>query len=83
MLFRSVRDPKTSKPSLSRVLGPEDRGRDVRLVQHLVMVVIDGYYGPQTTAAVKAWQAKRNLEADGYFGPRSCAAAGWIWKGTK
>ena len=66
--------------TLRRVLGaatPMMHGDDVRHVQRLVNAPADGWYGPVTTAHVKAWQHKHNLKADGVFGPASARAAGW------
>src|SRR5947208_239347 len=52
------------------------RGPAVRLVQQLVHVGVDGVYGPQTAAAVKAFQSAHGLTADGVIGPATWAALG-------
>lgn len=49
----------------------------VRRIQTSVGAKPDGYAGPGTLAAVKAWQASRGLVVDGIFGRASQAAAGW------
>lgn len=77
----NVRDPATGKPILRRMLSEGDDGPDVRLLQHLVNVRVDGDFGAKTHVAVLAWQRKNALEPDGVFGPASARAAGWIWKG--
>ena len=46
-------------------------------VQRTVGVKADGFAGPGTLAAVKAWQASKGLVADGIFGSMSQAVAGW------
>ena len=51
-------------------------GEDVRTVQYLVTAQghptgVDGNFGPQTKAAVQAFQASRGLGADGIVGPRT------------
>lgn len=38
--------------------------------------VVDGIYGPKTTAAVKYFQSKNNLVVDGIVGPKTAAAIG-------
>src|SRR6516225_5283537 len=50
------------------------KGEDVRTVQYLVTAQghptgVDGDFGPQTKAAVQAFQTSRGLSADGIFGP--------------
>jgi len=49
-------------------------GHPVRTLQHLLRarghgVVVDGAFGPNTLAAVKAFQTSRGLTADGVVGP--------------
>lgn len=63
--------PRTLRPA-----DPPMRGDDVRRVQDVVGVKVDGIYGPRTTAAVKAWQRAHELVADGIVGPLTRAAMG-------
>jgi peptidoglycan hydrolase-like protein with peptidoglycan-binding domain len=65
-----------------RYEAPFLRGDDVRAVQHLVGVAIDGVYGPLTARGVRLWQLAHRLRADGIFGPASANAAGWAWAGA-
>lgn len=61
---------------------PNMYGDDVRQVQRVVFpgssAKIDGYYGPATETAVKAWQGKHmgKNEADGKVGPLTRKAMG-------
>jgi hypothetical protein len=49
-------------------------GWDVAVLQYLLRVpAIDGYYGPETVRAVKAWQRRMHLGADGIAGPETIA----------
>jgi peptidoglycan hydrolase-like protein with peptidoglycan-binding domain len=64
--------PRASAPSASRVraLGDRslrigDRGADVKQLQKLLSVTIDGWFGPQTRAAVKRDQRAAGLPANG------------------
>jgi peptidoglycan hydrolase-like protein with peptidoglycan-binding domain len=54
-------------------------GHPVKTLQHLLRarghnVVVDGEFGPNTLAAVKAFQTSRGLAADGIVGPITWAA---------
>lgn len=61
-------------------LRPGDRGENVRQLQGILRLAgyydgeIDGSYGPQTTGAVKAFQAANGLEEDGVAGPKTLEA---------
>lgn len=58
------------------------RGFLVERLQERLGVTADGAYGPGTAAAVKALQAKHNLEQTGRAGPREFDAAGLAWPGA-
>lgn len=45
------------------------RGELVKQVQAAVGVAVDGYFGPNTEAAVKVFQRNKGLTADGICGP--------------
>jgi peptidoglycan hydrolase-like protein with peptidoglycan-binding domain len=54
-------------------------GHPVKTLQYLLRarghsVAVDGVFGPNTEAAVKAFQASKGLTADGVVGPTSWAA---------
>jgi len=51
-----------------------DFGWDVSVLQYLLRLpAVDGFYGPETAAAVARWQRKLGLAVDGVAGPRSIA----------
>lgn len=50
------------------------KGEPVRRIQTAVGVKVDGYYGPDTVAKVKAYQRSHKLDADGIVGPDTWAA---------
>jgi peptidoglycan hydrolase-like protein with peptidoglycan-binding domain len=57
-----------------RMMKRGDFGWDVAVLQYLLRLpAIDGYYGPETVAAVAKWQRKLGLASDGIIGPRSIA----------
>lgn len=60
--------------SLTRYLGPGDQGDDVLQLQNalvklgLLTATPNGYYGPATTAAVKAYQSQKGIRQTGNVG---------------
>lgn len=50
------------------------RGNDVKKLQALLHIFIDGDFGPKTEAAMKQFQKANHLVADGICGPMSWAA---------
>lgn len=61
----------------SRVLTQGSTGSDVKFYQRLLNdlagqgLILDGYYGPTTTQAVRNWQSFFGLEADGILGGKT------------
>lgn len=57
-----------------------DKGENVKQLQRVLRLLghydgnVDGSYGPQTTKAVKAFQAANGLESDGVAGPKTLDA---------
>jgi peptidoglycan hydrolase-like protein with peptidoglycan-binding domain len=51
-------------------------GLDVAWVQGKLKIPADGVFGPQTTQAVKAFQAFAHLSVDGIVGPATWKALG-------
>ena len=75
--------PET-RPALRRVLRSQQpmlQGADVAMVQNLVRVKPDGWYGPDTVRAVKSFQKARGLVSDGIVGPTTATALGLLWLG--
>lgn len=71
---------KTVDANRFRVFGPGAKGDHVKWTQHRLGfrgTAVDGDYGPQTTAAVKALQAKYKLAADGFVGLDTFTPLGW------
>ena len=70
----------SSTADLSRfhVVRRGDQGTIVSWVQHRVATRVDGIFGPNTEAAVKAAQATYGLARDGIVGPDTFAALAWI-----
>jgi peptidoglycan hydrolase-like protein with peptidoglycan-binding domain len=66
--------PTTSEHQIQLQSGSE--GRQVRILQHALGITVDGVFGPQTEAAVKAFQASHGLQVDGVVGPQTSAALG-------
>jgi len=60
----------------TRTLSQGARGDDVRAMQQHLHVAADGIFGPNTRAAVVAFQRSKGLTADGICGPRTAAALG-------
>ena len=64
--------PTTASHRLILTSGSE--GRQVRLLQKALGVVVDGIFGPETEAAVRSFQASRDLTVDGVVGAQTSAA---------
>lgn len=72
-------DGLTTQPDPAYIAPPPTlrkgaSGEDVKQLQTLLGVAVDGEFGPKTEAAVKAAQAKNNLVPDGICGPMTWAA---------
>lgn len=82
--FDTLQPSRPSAEGATRVLGlrhPLLRGDDVGAVQNALvaaghMVEIDGVFGPETAAALKAFQNRHGLVVDGAAGPATRAALG-------
>jgi hypothetical protein len=65
--------PDASSPTPEKqqhsMLRRGSKGEEVRLLQSLLAVIVDGDFGPKTEAAVKAFQKGHGLVADGIVGP--------------
>ena len=67
--------PASGLPSwYTRMLQQGATGSDVRALQAELKVSADGIFGPNTKAAVVAFQRSKGLTADGIVGPRTAAA---------
>jgi peptidoglycan hydrolase-like protein with peptidoglycan-binding domain len=56
------------------VLKLGDQREEVRIVQGILGIKVDGIFGPATEAAVKKFQAANGVKADGIIGPATYAA---------
>lgn len=52
------------------------KGDDVRKLQRLLKINVDGIFGPVTAEAVREFQKIKGLEVDGVVGPKTWAALG-------
>lgn len=66
-------EPVTPAPVSRPLLQKGSKGAAVRELQKLLLITVDGGFGPKTQAAVKAFQKKHNLTADGVVGPYTWA----------
>jgi len=58
---------------ISRTLKIGMTGEDVKLLQTVLGVSVDGSFGPKTKSALIAFQIKKGLSPDGVFGPKTRA----------
>lgn len=65
--------PVSSKSSSTAVLGKNITSTPTAKIQSKLGISSDGQYGPQTTAAVKAYQKANGLTPDGIVGPQTLA----------
>ena len=68
--------PVTHVTRMLYLRNPYMQGADVAAVQRKVGVTADGWYGPNTTSKVRAWQGAHRLVADGVCGPLTLRAMG-------
>lgn len=61
-------------PAPRPTLAKGDKGEDVRDLQTLLCVQVDGRFGPMTEAGVIRFQQRVGLTADGVVGPKTWAA---------
>lgn len=61
-------------PASNRMLRQGDQGADVADVQRRLGIPADGIFGPQTDAAVRAFQSAHGLSVDGIVGPQTRGA---------
>lgn len=67
------------------VLQEGSIGAEVTDLQYILQArgfnpgIIDGEFGPKTTAAVRQYQRSKNLPVDGIVGELSWAAMGYAW----
>lgn len=52
------------------------KGDEVKTLQKLLKIDVDGDFGPKTETAVIAFQKSHGLDADGFAGPKTWAALG-------
>lgn len=65
---------RTSYPTVAYGSSRHDLVRLIQKDLHSRSVAVDGYFGPRTLAAVKAFQKAHHLVADGIVGPKTWAA---------
>lgn len=63
----------TSKPYPGTSLKRGSKGENVKAIQRILGVDVDGSFGAKTEAAVKAYQKKHGLQVDGRVGPETWA----------
>ncbi|MBL8953206.1 MAG: peptidoglycan-binding protein [Myxococcaceae bacterium] len=69
--------PPAPTPSAHPVLRIGARGEDVKVLQQLLIDAgfnpgpVDGWFGPKTQAAVRAFQQSRGITVDGWVGPQT------------
>ena len=64
----------TTSTSIRPEVKLNDVGSVVSELQHLLGVTVDGEFGPETDAAVRAYQATHGLDVDGDVGDQTWAA---------
>lgn len=69
--------PPIKKPGkIYRLTRPMMFGDHVKEIQKALLIEVDGWYGPKTANAVRAFQKNTNLVADGEVGPQTAAKLG-------
>ena len=65
-------DHQTKKEvKITRTLRKGMKGEDVKELQSLLFVIVDGVFGPLTEKSVKRFQEEKGLKVDGVVGPKT------------
>ena len=59
-----------------QTLKKGSKGEDVKKLQQLLKITVDGDFGPKTEEAVKKFQKEHKLTSDGIVGPKTWEALG-------
>lgn len=62
------------RPTTRTILRRGSKGADVRYLQSILLVTVDGSFGPITEAAVRDFQKRNKLTVDGIVGPKTWTA---------
>jgi peptidoglycan LD-endopeptidase CwlK len=71
---KQVKQPPSAEaivPYPGKPLKIGSKGKDVERIQRALKVKVDGIFGKQTEAAVKAYQKRKGLTVDGIVGPQT------------
>lgn len=66
-----IQGQQVNNQNTFRVLRLGLKGEDVKNIQRILGLVMDGVYGPKTAEKVKEWQAQKGLKEDGIIGSES------------
>lgn len=72
-VLTEIENKATEVLGITRTLRIGMQGDDVKFLQTVLGVSIDGSFGPKTKAALIAFQIKKGLSPDGVFGPKTRA----------
>lgn len=70
----ALASPALVRSAVHPILRPGVTHPDVKIVQARLGVVVTGYFGPMTLAAVKKFQARKGIPTTGNVGPLTWAA---------
>lgn len=81
VMHHDITPVEIKKFNLTRLLYKGCKGNDVKELQKVLGIKVDGIFGKDTKSATKTYQKSHGLYADGKVGKNTAHKLGWLYKG--